>query len=109
MNPSQINTTEIPRKTRKFSFNWIEFSGSLGDLGLFIPLVVAMTIACDLNIGMILICAGLMNIITGLLFNQPIPVQPMKAIAVVTITEQLQRGEMMAAGLLMGISMLLFS
>ena len=87
----------------------MEFSGSLGDLGLFIPLVVAMTIACGLNIGMILICAGLMNILTGLVFRQPIPVQPMKAIAAVVITEGLLRDEMVAAGLLMGVLMLALS
>lgn len=87
----------------------MEFSGSLGDLGLFLPLVVAMTIACDLNIGVILILAGLMNVITGLLFHQPIPVQPMKAIAAVVITEGLVQNELIAAGLLVGVLTLVFS
>jgi len=87
-------------------FTWKEFSGSLGDLGLFIPLVVGMTMACDLNIGVVLIFAGLMNVLTGILFRQPIPVQPMKAIAAVAITEGLMRGELIAAGILMGIFML---
>jgi len=95
--------------TGGFKFSWMEFSGSLGDLGLFLPLVVAMTIACDLNFGVILILAGLMNIITGLLFRQPIPVQPMKAIAAVVITEGLVQDELIAAGLLMGVVLLLFS
>jgi len=95
--------------TGSFRFSWMEFSGSLGDLGLFLPLVVAMTIACDLNIGVILILAGLMNVITGLLFRQPIPVQPMKAIAAVVITEGLVQDELIAAGLLMGVILLIFS
>jgi len=95
--------------TGGFRFSWMEFSGSLGDLGLFLPLVVAMTIACDLNIGVILILAGLMNVFTGLLFRQPIPVQPMKAIAVVVITEGLVQDELIAAGLLMGVALLIFS
>jgi len=92
-----------------FRFSWMEFSGSLGDIGLFLPLVVAMTIACDLNIGIILILAGLMNLVTGLLFRQPIPVQPMKAIAAVVITEGLVQDELIAAGLLMGILILVFA
>lgn len=96
-------------KTGQLRFTWMEFSGSLGDLGLFLPLVVAMTIFCDLNIGVIFILAGLMNILTGWLFRQPIPVQPMKAIAAVAITEGLVRGELIAAGLLMGILLLVFS
>jgi len=95
--------------TGGFRFSWMEFSGSLGDLGLFLPLVVAMTIACDLNIGIILILAGLMNVITGLLFRQPIPVQPMKAIAAVVITEGLVQEELIAAGILMGVVLLIFS
>jgi len=94
---------------RSFRFSRMEFSGSLGDLGLFLPLVAAMTIALDLNIGMILICAGAMNIFTGILFRQPIPVQPMKAIAIVVITEGLARDEMVAAGLLMGVLILVLS
>ncbi|MCP4708563.1 MAG: sulfate transporter, partial [Planctomycetes bacterium] len=92
-----------------FRFSWVEFSGSLGDLGLFLPLVAAMTIALDLNIGMILICAGAMNILAGFLFRQPVPVQPMKAIAIVVITENLARDELVAAGLLMGVLMLVLS
>jgi len=90
----------------KFRFTWTEFSGALGDLGLFIPLVVGMTISCNLNIGVVLIFAGLMNILTGILFRQPIPVQPMKAIAAVAITEGLLQSELVASGILMGVLIL---
>ena len=55
----------------RLRFSLGEFSGSLGDLGLFIPLVVAMSVASDLDFGMILICAGLMNIVSGWIFRQP--------------------------------------
>ncbi len=88
---------------KNFRFTWMEFSGSLGDLGLFLPLVIGMTISCGLDIGVIFILAGLMNILTGFLFRQPIPVQPMKAIAAVAITEQLLPDELVAAGLLIGV------
>jgi len=56
-----------------------------------------------LDLGTILIAAGLMNIATGWIFRQPIPVQPMKAIAAVAITEGLSQGELMASGLIMGV------
>ena len=95
--------------TIKSWFNLKELSGSLGDLGLFIPLVVAMTIVGKLDLGVILICAGAMNILTGLIFRQPIPVQPMKVIAVVVISEGLLPEEMVAAGMFMGITMLFLS
>ncbi len=90
-------------------FSRLEFSGSLGDLGTFLPLVLAMVLASQLDLGMILICAGVMNILTGVLFHQPIPVQPMKAIAAVAITEKLLAGELTAAGLMMGALMVLLA
>ncbi|MGR3176787.1 MAG: putative sulfate/molybdate transporter [Candidatus Anammoxibacter sp.] len=92
--------------SNRFLFSWAEFSGSLGDLGLFIPLVVAMASIGKLDLAVILIAAGLMNIATGFIFRQPIPVQPMKAIAAVVITEGLTGGELMASGLLMGVFLL---
>jgi len=59
-----------------------------------------------MDFGLILIWAGLMNVATGLLFRQPIPVQPMKAVAAVAITEGLTGGAITAAGLWMGAIML---
>lgn len=88
-----------------FRFSRMELSGSLGDLGTFLPLVVAMALACRLDVGAILVCAGLMNVLTGLLFRQPIPVQPMKAIAAIAITEGLLADEIVASGIVMGVLM----
>ena len=96
------------RASDRFAFSWAEFSGSLGDLGLFIPLVVAMSSVGSLDLGTILIAAGAMNVATGCFFRQPIPVQPMKAIAAVAITEGLAKGELMASGILMGAILFLF-
>ncbi len=105
--PEAGRAADVPaRAPDAFRFTFAELSGSLGDLGLFLPLVVAMTLACGLNFGMVLICAGLMNVLAGLIFRQPIPVQPMKAIAVVAITEGLTRGELVASGLLLGLLLL---
>jgi len=47
-----------------------------------------------------------MNLATGFIFHQPIPVQPMKAIAVIVIAEGLVRESLIAAGLWMGIFLL---
>ena len=88
---------------QRFSFSLQEFSGSLGDLGLFIPLVVAVALSTNMNLGTILIAAGLMNILTGYWFRQPIPVQPMKAIAAVAITGGMTQGDVVAAGIGMAI------
>ena len=88
--------------TQPWLFTWTEFSGSLGDLGTFLPLVLAMSLVCHLDLGMVLICAGLMNAWSGWVFRQPVPVQPMKAIAAVAIAEGMRSGEIAAAGLISG-------
>ena len=97
---------EAQSKPVPMRFTWSELSGSLGDLGTFLPLTVAMTIACGLNIGVVFVVAGVANIASGLCFRQPIPVQPMKAIAAVAIAERMAAGEVAAAGLIMGVLML---
>ena len=90
-------------------FNIRELSGSLGDLGTFIPLVTSAIIVCGLDPGSVLFFAGIYNIITGFIFQQPIPVQPMKAITAVAIAEALSPGSIAAAGIGMGVILLLFA
>ncbi len=83
-------------------FTLMEFSGGLGDLGTFIPLTLALALVTGMDIGVIFIFAGLFNIIAGIFFGLPIPVQPMKTITAVAIAEQLLPAEIAAAGLIMG-------
>ena len=85
-------------------FTWTELSGGLGDLGTFLPLVVAMAATCGMDLGVIFIFAGLMNVASGWLFRQPIPVQPMKAIAAVAIAEGLTASQVATAGIAMGVA-----
>ncbi|MFQ5498304.1 MAG: putative sulfate/molybdate transporter [Candidatus Zixiibacteriota bacterium] len=98
--------SSVSGPTSKMRFSVMELSGSLGDLGTFIPLTVALALATGLDIGVILVFAGLANIATGFMFGLPVPVQPMKAIAAVAIAEQLLPAEIAAAGLTVGVSVL---
>lgn len=83
-------------------FDLPELSGGLGDLGTFVPIAASMIIVCGMDGGSVLFFAGLANIMAGVAFNQPLPVQPMKAIAAVAIAEGLAPGEIAAAGFLTG-------
>ncbi|UCD47602.1 MAG: putative sulfate/molybdate transporter [Deltaproteobacteria bacterium] len=85
-----------------FRFTREEISGSLGDLGTFLPLTLGYIAQCGLSPAPVFFFAGLWNFVTGLLFRLPIPVQPMKAIAAVAIAEGMNPGEIAAAGILMG-------
>jgi hypothetical protein len=83
-------------------FDLPELSGGLGDLGTFVPLTASLIIVCGMEGGSVLFFAGLANVLVGVAFNRPIPVQPMKAIAAVAIAEGLAPGEIAAAGFLSG-------
>ena len=84
-----------------------EIAGALGDLGTFLPLLVAMTVQNGLNFGTALLFAGVFNLVTGLLFSVPIAVQPMKAIAAIAIAQQLTLPQIVAAGAVVSLMILI--
>lgn len=86
-----------------------ELSGALGDLGTLLPLMIAMAIKGSIDLGSTLVFSGLANIFTGVFFGIPLPVQPMKAIAAVAISQGFSKEETAAAGLSMGFAVFLLS
>ena len=88
-------------------FDLRELSGGLGDLGTFLPVTVSLCLVCELNLAAVLIWAGVLNAATGLLFRQPIPVQPMKAVAALAVAGGLTAGAVRVAGLGVGVAVLL--
>jgi MFS superfamily sulfate permease-like transporter len=87
---------------------WSEISGSLGDLGTFLPLTVGLVTKVNLDLSTTLLFTGLYNIITGFSFNIPMPVQPMKTIAAVALSESpLSIPEIMAAGVFVSACVLI--
>ncbi|GLU17096.1 hypothetical protein SLE2022_334910 [Rubroshorea leprosula] len=87
-----------------FRSKWAEVNGATGDLGTYIPIVLALTLAKDLDLGTTLIFTGIYNIVTGALYGVPMPVQPMKSISAVAISSGSDFGipEIMAAGICTG-------
>jgi MFS superfamily sulfate permease-like transporter len=78
-----------------------ELSGAVGDLGTYIPIVLALSLVNNLDLTTTLIFTSLYNILTGFFFGLPMPVQPMKSIAAVAISESppLTIPQISAAGL----------
>ncbi len=66
-------------------YNRNEFAGAFGDLGTFIPFVVAYITINKMDPLGILVAFGLFKIYVGLMFKTPFPVQPMKAIGAAAI------------------------
>ncbi|KAL2887518.1 putative sulfate transporter [Ceratocystis lukuohia] len=65
-----------------------ELSGSLGDLGTLLPLMLALAAQDSISLPGTLVFSGLFNIATGAVFGVPLPVQPMKAIAAAAISHR---------------------
>jgi MFS superfamily sulfate permease-like transporter len=84
-----------------------EGSGACGDLGTFIPHVIgAITVAGLAPVGVLFGFAAFL-IATGLFYGLPLPVQPMKAISAVILTGGLSPGEVAAAGIIIGVVLLI--
>ncbi|MCK9630567.1 MAG: putative sulfate/molybdate transporter [Methanoregula sp.] len=96
-----------PEPPLPLSFSLSELAGSLGDFGTIIPLILAVALVSDVDPRYILFFFGLWFILTGLYYRLPIPLEPMKAIAVVVIAASaaggISAGEIAAAGLILGV------
>jgi hypothetical protein len=91
----------------RLRFSVSELSGSLGDFGTIIPLILAVALVSDVNIRYALLFFGIWFIITGLYYRLPIPLEPMKAIAVIVIAGSVGSAEIAAAGLILGFIFLI--
>ncbi|NIA07750.1 MAG: sulfate transporter [Actinobacteria bacterium] len=100
-----------PRAAQTISAKFLlsEATGSLGDLGTFVPIMVAMVQIVGFEAGSILFCTGLACIAAGLVFRAPMSVQPMKAIGALAIGGSLTAGQASTAGLTVALCMLIMS
>lgn len=76
-----------------------EISGSFGDIGTLLPILIALTQIGAISLSSTLVFSGLANILTGLAFGIPLPVQPMKAIAAVALAQGFSKSEIASAGI----------
>lgn len=106
--PIDISASQESARKRLIRGRFIltETIGSLGDMGTFVPIVIALVMLVGMDAATILVFAGLANIVTGLVFRIPIPVQPMKAIAALAIVGHMTASQVCAAGVLVGILLL---
>src|ERR1700729_3775806 len=71
-------------------FDRMEWAGAFGDLGTLIPFVVAYIAVVKVDPFGILFSFGSAMVACGFYYRSPIPVQPMKAIGAVAITQAAQ-------------------
>jgi MFS superfamily sulfate permease-like transporter len=83
-----------------------ELSGSIADLGTFLPYVIGAITVASLDVTSVLVMVGLMYLFTAWYYRLPIPVQPMKVIGAAIIVHHFTAAEIAASGLLIGAIML---
>uniref|UniRef100_F6HSS9 Molybdate transporter 2 n=1 Tax=Vitis vinifera TaxID=29760 RepID=F6HSS9_VITVI len=87
----------------------VELGGFVGNLGTYIPIVLTLTLVNHLDFSTTLIFTALYNISTDFLFSIPMPIQPMKSIATVAISEPLlSLPQIVVAGLSIAATLFIF-
>jgi hypothetical protein len=94
---------------RRLRFDRNELSGAFGDIGTDLPLLVGMVLAAGLDATSVLVMYGLMQVATALAYRMPMPVQPLKAVAALVITQRLAPATIHGGGLAIGALMLVLA
>jgi MFS superfamily sulfate permease-like transporter len=90
---------------RSIAFGRQEWNGAFGDLGTDLPLLAGMILTAKLDASSVLILFGVMQILTGLFYRIPMPVQPLKAMATLVISQHLSGNILFGGGIAIGLTM----
>jgi xanthine/uracil permease len=95
----------------RIRFDRHELAGSFGDIGTDLPLIVGMILAAGLDSASVFIVFGIAQILTGIVYGMPMPMQPLKAMAVIVITAKgdVSPEVLCGGGLAIGLIMLVLS
>jgi hypothetical protein len=93
----------------RIKINRNEFSGAFGDIGTDLPLIVGMLLATNLEMSNTLIVFGILQILTSVIYGIPMPVQPLKAVALIVITQKLSAAVIWGGGIAIGVIMLVLT
>lgn len=87
----------------RLRFDRAELAGAVADLGVFVPIAVALIVKNGLSPTAVLLPAGLLYVVSGLYYRIPVPVQPLKAFGAIAIAQGLGSSDIAAGALLMGV------
>lgn len=89
-----------------FRFNLEEFVGALGDSFTVIPIIVGMAVISEINLAYVLFFFGIFQIVSGLYYKLPMPIEPMKALGSLVIAGSLTYMQAVASGIILGFILL---
>ena len=87
-------------------FNRRELAGAFGDLGTDLPLLVGVVVATGMDPTAVFVTFGALQVLSGLTYRMPMPVQPLKAMAAIAIASKLAPPLLAAGGIIVGLVML---
>ena len=108
-NRSESYRSLAPAHGSRIRFDRNELAGAFGDIGTDLPLIIGMILAAGLHSSSVLVMFGLMQYVTALTYGMPMPVQPLKAVAVLVITQKVAPDVLYGGGLAIGIVMLVLA
>jgi SulP family sulfate permease len=86
-----------------------DVSGAFGDIGVLIPLAIALISRNGINPTALFLMAGLFYILSSYYFRITMPVQPLKAMSAIAISTGVSCAVLNGAGLTMGIILLIIT
>lgn len=95
------NKNQAERNYKKFSIR--EFGGAFGDWSTLIPFIIGYILIVGLNPAGIFLCLGITNIVLGIKYNLPLPVQPQKTIGTIAISQKWSPNLVISTGFGTGI------
>ena len=87
---------------REMRFSGRELAGAVADVGVLVPIAVALIVKNGLSPTAVLLPAGLLYLVAAAVYRLPVPVQPLKALGAIAIAKGLGADEIAAAALLLG-------
>lgn len=99
MNDQEVGAMPAPPLRRRLRD---EISGSLGDLGTFLPHIIGAITVVGMAPTGILVGFGGFYVFSGLFYRLPMAVQPMKAVSAAVLIDPMEPGTVAAAGLVIG-------
>jgi len=110
LTPSEVYKSGAPAaRNDRIRFDRNELAGAFGDIGTDLPLIIGMILAAGLHSASVLVMFGAMQYLTALTYRMPMPVQPLKAVAVLVITQKVAPEVLYGGGLAIGIVMLVLA
>ncbi len=96
----------VPKKSYSSNAILAEISGSMGNFGTVLPIVLGAALVSEVDLGPALLFFGIWYIVMGIHYGIPMSVEPMKAIGAIAIAEELTSGELAASGMILGAVLL---